>query len=117
MAVRAWVRGRVGAIFAPSSGSVLVHKFRAEPLRQPLSYQACHDVGGTTGRKSDNDARRISLRPRAARRGRERGSTPCQMQKSPAGKFHRVSGPPGRRTAKTEPLPGSLATVTTPPIL
>src|SRR5215813_13782369 len=28
-----------------------------------------------------------------------------------------VSAPPGRRTVNTEPLPGSLATVTSPPIM
>jgi hypothetical protein len=28
-----------------------------------------------------------------------------------------VSAPPGRRTVNTEPLPGALATVTSPPIM
>jgi hypothetical protein len=34
------------------------------------------------------------------------------MQKMSAGKFHRMSVPPGGRTVNTEPLPGSLVTVT-----
>ncbi len=29
----------------------------------------------------------------------------------------RIGAPPGRRTVNTEPLPGSLATVTSPPIM
>src|SRR5258707_8268418 len=33
------------------------------------------------------------------------------------GKFHRVSVPPGRRTVNTEPLLGSLVTITSPPIM
>src|SRR4029077_4866311 len=62
------------------------------------------------------------------------GGAGGQMQKSAAGKFHRrltprdhlvgatgygvyVCAPPGRRTVKAEPLPGSLVTVTSPPIM
>src|SRR6516225_9876535 len=38
---------------------------------------------------------------------------------SSVGKFHgvHVCSPPGRRTVNTEPLPGSLATATSPPIM
>src|SRR5262249_50036023 len=47
------VRGRVydhlGADIAGSSWSVLDDELLAELLRQPLSYQACHDVGATDG--------------------------------------------------------------------
>ena len=66
---------------------VLNNELLAEALRQPLSYQACHDVGGTTGGESDDDAhwaRRIGLRPSEARDGRQRGSARDQMQKSAA---------------------------------
>jgi hypothetical protein len=70
-----------------------------------LAHQACHDVGGTTGRKSDNDAhrpRRIGLRPSKARHGRERGSARCQMQKLPSvGKFHSIT-----RSARTSIMSG-----------
>jgi hypothetical protein len=69
---------------------------------------------------ADDNAHRprwISLRPRDARHGRQRDSARCQTQKLSAGKFHRVSVPRGRRTVKTEPLPGSLVTVTSPPIM
>jgi len=60
-------------------------------LRQPLTHEACHDVGGTTGGESDNDAHRprwIGLRPSNTRHGREGGSAGRQMQKISAGKFH-----------------------------
>ena len=43
------------------------------------------------GGKADDDAhrpRRIGLRPRDARHGRQRGSARGQMQKLSAGKFH-----------------------------
>src|SRR5262249_26677369 len=63
-------------------------------LRQPLSYEACHDVGGTTGGKSHNDAhrpRRIDLCANNARHDRQRGSTRGQMQKPSAGKFHLIN--------------------------
>src|SRR5262245_56119459 len=56
------VRGRtyngLGGDIAGSSWSVLDDELLVEPLRQPFSYQACHDVGATSGSKSDNDAHR-----------------------------------------------------------
>src|SRR5262252_2066420 len=64
--------------------------------------------------------RRIVLRPSNARYGRQRGSAGNEMQElSSVGKFHgvHVRSPPGRRTVNTEPLPGLLATVTSPPIM
>src|SRR5215472_16369695 len=85
----------LGGDIAGSSWSVLDDELLAEPLRQPLSYQACHDVGATSGRKSDNDAhrsRRIGLRPRDPRHYWQRGSACCQMEKlSAVGKFHERS--------------------------
>ena len=80
----------------------------------------------------------LVLSAACARHGRERGSARGQMQKLSAGKFHfeppspafslnhlvgeagygvYVFAPAGRRTVKTEPLPGSLVTVTSPPIM
>src|SRR5437660_3664284 len=96
MAVRGGVHDRLGADIAVRAWPVLYDEWLAEPLRQPLSDQACHDVGGTTGRKSDNDAHRprwIGLRPSDALGGRERGSACGQMQKISAGKLH-LSLPP-----------------------
>src|SRR6516162_2384948 len=76
--------------------------------------------------------RRIGLRPSDAGCGRKRGSARCQMQKISAGKFHfepplrpfpsigyrvYVFAPTGRRAVNTEPLPGSLFTVTSQPII
>src|SRR5262245_2156455 len=83
------VRGRLydhlGADIAGSSWSVLDDELLAELLRQPLSYQACHDVGATSGGKSDNDAHRsrwIGLRPRDPRECRQRGRARRQMPNS-----------------------------------
>src|SRR5713226_129364 len=82
ISVRGRVHDHLGADIAASSWSVLDDELLAEPLRQPLSYQACHDVSGTTGGKSDDQAywpRRIGLRPSEARHGRQRGSARCRM--------------------------------------
>jgi hypothetical protein len=71
---------------------VLNDKLLAKSLRQPLTHEACDDVGrATAGRESDDDAhrpRRIGLRPRYPRHSRQSGSPYCEMQKFPAGKFH-----------------------------
>src|SRR5262249_33743182 len=53
-------------------------------------------------RKSDDPTqrpRRVGLRPRDARHGRQRGSACCQMQKISAGKFHSALPEYGRRSA------------------
>src|SRR5262245_9781543 len=64
--VRGRVYDRLRGDIASRARPILDDKLLTETLRQPLSYQACHDVGGTTGGKSDDDAhwpRRIGLRP------------------------------------------------------
>src|SRR5262245_2324449 len=117
--VRGRVYDRLGGDIASRARPIPDDKLLTETLRQPLSYQARHDVGGTTGGKSDNDAHRpgrIALRPSDARDSREPGNTRCKMKKSTARHVHGVQ-PPGSRTVKTEPLPGSLVTVTSPPIM
>src|SRR5262249_57956076 len=85
------VSGRLGGDFAGRASLILDDKLLTEPLRQPLSYQACHDVSGTSGGKSDNDAhrpRRIAFRPSDPRHGWQRRSAGGQMQKLAAAKFH-----------------------------
>src|SRR5215472_11828114 len=70
---------------------VLDKELLAESLRKPLCYQARDDVGRATGRIADDDARRprrIGLRVREARDGRQRGSTCGEVQKTSARKFH-----------------------------
>src|SRR5262249_116815 len=90
--VRGRVYDRLGGDIASRARPILDDKLLTETLRQPLSYQARHDVGGTTGGKSDNDAHRpgrIALRPSDARDSRQCGSAGGQMQKMPpVGKFH-----------------------------
>src|SRR5262249_55716214 len=63
----------------------------AEPLREPLTYQARRDVRTASGREANNDAhrpRRIGLCPSEARDGRQRGSARCEMEKISAGEIH-----------------------------
>ena len=91
VAVRRRSHDRLGADIAAGARPVLDDEWLPEPLRQPLTDQARDDVGRAAGRKADDDAhrpRRIGLRPRDARHGRQRGSARCQMQKLSAGKFH-----------------------------
>src|SRR5262245_25925357 len=108
---------------ATTARTVLDDELLTEALRQPLTNEARSNVVNTTGRKSHRP-RRIGLRSCNTRHGRQRGSAGGQIQKISAGKFHGlplwrvyVFAPPGRRTVNTEPLPGSLATVTSPPIM
>src|SRR5262249_55332093 len=87
----------------------------SEPLRQPLSDQARRDVG-RAGRGEWHDQthrpRRIGLRLRDARHGRQRGSARGQMQKISAGgvsrtppSLHIPRAPPRRgRYLEAEPL-------------
>ena len=84
---------RLGGDIAAGARPVLDDEWLAEPLRQPLTHQARGDVESQPpGAKPTINAhrpRRIGLRPRDARHGRQRGSARCQMQKLSAGKFHR----------------------------
>src|SRR5262249_59505242 len=63
-----------------------------EPLCQGLPYEARDEVRRKAGREANDDAhrpRRIGLRPRDPRYGRQRGSAGGEMQKlSSVGKFH-----------------------------
>src|SRR5262249_10286839 len=65
------------------------------------------------GDRDDSDCRRDSKRP-------DRAWT-CRQPRTTGRQYHPLcwSGcaPPGKRTVKTEPLPGSLVTVTSPPIM
>src|SRR5215469_17893492 len=67
VAVRSCAHDRLGADSAATTGPVLDDEWLAEPLRQPLSDQARHDVGAARGSICDNDAYRpcrICLSPR-----------------------------------------------------
>src|SRR5262249_37310387 len=91
VAIRGCPHHHFGADVAAGTWPVFDDKLLTEPLRQPLTDQACRDVECTGRSKRDNDVhrpRRISLRPRDARDGRQRGSACGQMQKISAGKFH-----------------------------
>jgi hypothetical protein len=61
---------------------MLYDELLAEPLRQPLTYEACEKVIRAAGCISNNDAhrsRRIIERQSEARDGWQCGSARCQM--------------------------------------
>src|SRR2546430_17017579 len=58
IAVGGCIHDRLGGNIGASTRPVLNHELLVEPLRQPLADQACHDVGATSGGKSDDDAHR-----------------------------------------------------------
>ncbi len=82
IAIGGCLHDRLGGDSAGSARSVLDYELLAQPVRQPLSHQACRDVGGSASRKADDNAdrpRRIGLRPCYPRHGRERGGARGQM--------------------------------------
>ena len=82
MAVGRRTHDRLGADVARSARPIVDNKLLAEALRQPLRDQACDGVGRPASGVADDDAhrpRRIGLRLREARHGRQRGSGRGQM--------------------------------------
>src|SRR5262245_43713106 len=91
MPVRSRANDSLSAKAATGSGPVLDDEGLARTLRQSLRQEARSDVADTPSRKENHQThrpRRIGLRPRDARQGRQHGSTGGQMQKISAGKFH-----------------------------
>src|SRR5262249_59335760 len=87
---------RAFLVYDAPSRPVLNDEWLAQALRQPLTHQACEDVGRPASGKADNDAHRprwIGLRPRYSRDGRERGSAGGQMQEFAAGEVSFVTSP------------------------
>ena len=100
VAVGRGTRDRLGGDVAAGSRTVVDDERLTEPLREPLTYQARRDVRTASGREANNDAhrpRRIGLRPRDPRDGRQRGSARGEMEKISARKFH--FEPPSRFTS------------------
>jgi hypothetical protein len=88
---RVSVGGRAHHRLSAYAGTVLHKERLAEPLGEPLAYQARREVGDAARGSGNNDTHRpsrISLRPCDTRGGREDSSTHCQSQKSTARKFH-----------------------------
>src|SRR5262249_29106140 len=138
VAIRGRTHDRLGADVGAATRPVVDDELLAKPLRQPLSHQTRDDVvPAASGGRNDHAhrPRRIGLRSRDARDGRQHSAARSQMQKLSAGKFHfeppftsfddligaagylYVCSPAGRRTVNTEPFPGSLVTHTSPPIM
>ena len=93
---------RFGADIAGAARPVVDDDGLAETLREPLADQTHEDVTGAAGREPNHDAnrpRRIGLRSCNERNGRKRGSTRCQMQKSPADKSYGIPSLTRRRCA------------------
>src|SRR5262249_5670107 len=91
VAVGRGTHDRLGANLAAATRPVVDNKLLAEPLRQPLSHQPREEFVYATCGNGHDDAhrlRRIDLRLRNSRHGRERGSARGQIQKISAGKFH-----------------------------
>ena len=108
IAVRRCAHDRFCANIAAATRPVIDNKLLAEAIRQPLTQQTGNDVGRSAGSEWDDPAhrpRRIGLRPRDPRHGRQRGSDRGQMQEFAAGKL------PGRAKLATIPsLTGSSPT-------
>jgi hypothetical protein len=99
------------ADIAARAGPVLDDKLLPQMLRKILADDTRDDVVGAARRKRDDPVhrpRRIDFRRRDPRKGGERGSTRCQMQKSPTGKFHRALLP---KNAGLRALPAAHKTV------
>ena len=143
IAVRGRAHDRLGGDIAASARPVLDDERLAEPLRQPLTDQARERCRfAPPGGKADDrcapaasdrfapcairDKTGSAAAPAARCRNFRRGSfivaspsreVPFDHLVGAASYGVYVCAPPGRRTVKAEPLPGSLATVTSPPIM
>jgi hypothetical protein len=87
--------GQFGLLFhgAARARPVFDNKRLAEPLRQPLTDQACCYISAAARGKADYDEhwpQRIDLRPSEARDARQRGGARGQVQKLPTKNFHGV---------------------------
>src|SRR5262249_24460573 len=81
----------LGGDIGASARPVLGDEWLAEALRELLADQARENVGSAARGIANDDPhrpRRIGLRPRETRHGRQSGRAGGQMQKLSAGKFH-----------------------------
>ena len=93
IAVRRRIHHAFGGDIAAGARPVVDDNLLTEPLGEPLRHHPRRNVGGTAGRKSNDQAhrpRRIGLRRCDPRERREDGGTCCQMQKLSARTFHRA---------------------------
>src|SRR5262249_40712347 len=58
IAIGVCLHDRFGGDIAGSPRPVLDYELLAKSLRQPLTHEACHDVGSPASRKADDDAHR-----------------------------------------------------------
>src|SRR4029453_238782 len=91
--VRGRAHDRFDADIVAATRPVLGDEWLAEPLREPLPHKAREDVGRAAGAGGGDYAdwsRRIGLRHRDPRHGRQRGSGRRQIQELSAKKFYGV---------------------------
>ena len=84
ISVRRCTDDRLGANVGAPTRPVIDDELLTKPLRKPLTHQAGEDVLRASWRGTDDVAhrpRRIDLRPRDARDGRQRRSARGQMEK------------------------------------
>jgi hypothetical protein len=91
VAIRGCSHDCLGSNIAARTRPVFDDELLTKVLRQPLTEKTCKQVRHTPRRKSNDQAdrpRRIGLRPRDTRYGRQRGRAGGQIQEFAAGKFH-----------------------------
>src|SRR5262249_26419548 len=89
--IRRRAHDRLGRDIGGSTRPVFDDEWLSQPLRQPLSDQACDDVGRPASGKADDDAHRsrgMVLRSGEAREDREGGGARCEMEKFWGGNFY-----------------------------
>src|SRR5262249_23457822 len=88
IAITSRIHDRLSSDVAACARPVLNDEWLPESLLQPLTHQTREDVVPAAGSIPDNPTywpRRIGLRPRKSRHGRERGSARGEMGKNSAG--------------------------------
>src|SRR6516165_6160918 len=93
IAIGGCLHDRFGGDIAGSARPVLDHELLAKSLRQPLTHEACDDVGSPASREADDDAhrsRRIGLRSCDPRDNRASRASCYQIHKLTPGEVHGV---------------------------
>src|SRR5262245_6029615 len=93
MAVGRRAHDRLGGDVGARAWPVFDDEWLTEPLREPLTHQACENVDPAARSEADDHPhrpRRIGLRPGEARQDRECNGTQGQTLKTSARKSHAV---------------------------
>ena len=92
VAIRRRTNNRLGGDIGGRAGAIFYDDWLTKPLRKPLSHHTRDDVVASAGGIPNNPVhrpRRVDLRHRDTRRGRQRGRARGEVQDvSTVGKFH-----------------------------